>query len=167
MDILFHPIGVIHTPYKDHAPFQPVETDRGSFKIIIDKAYTEALHRLSDFHYIYVVYYLDRTGKKPEMTVRPPWAEGLEVGLFASRSPNRPNPVGISVVRLLKVEENTLVTSGLDVLDQTPLIDIKPYINELDAKPDANYGWMNDMNDREHQLIHIKGIPHNDENPVE
>lgn len=161
MDIVYHPIGKIHTPYKKYAPYQPVESEKGIFRVVVNKEYADGLYRLRDFQYIYVIYFMDRVGDKPVMTVEPPWAGDMKVGLFASRSPNRPNPIGISIVRILEIKGNEIYTSGLDVLDNTPLLDIKPYINELDAKSDANYGWLDDLDDREHLLLHIRGIPHN------
>ena len=95
------------------------------------------------------------------MIVSPPWAEGKRVGVFSSRSPLRPNPIGLSVVRVKSIVENRIYTSGLDVFDGTPLLDIKPYIKDLDSKTDANYGWVEEMDDMEHLVLHIKGIPHN------
>jgi tRNA (Thr-GGU) A37 N-methylase len=94
------------------------------------------------------------------MMIQPPWAKGKKVGLFASRSPVRPNPIGLSIVRIKKIIENKIYTSGLDVFDGTPLLDIKPYIKDLDDKFDADYGWIKEMDDTEHLSLHIKGIPH-------
>jgi tRNA-Thr(GGU) m(6)t(6)A37 methyltransferase TsaA len=82
------------------------------------------------------------------------------VGVFASRSPTRPNPIGLSVVRIKRIEGNVIHVSGLDVFDGTPLLDIKPYIDELDVKKDANLGWVGDMDDPEHLALHIQGVPH-------
>ena len=95
------------------------------------------------------------------MSVTPSWTpRKTKAGVFATRSPVRPNHIGLSVVRLLRREENTLYTSGMDVLDGTPLLDIKPYLADLDSKPDANYGWIEDIPNNDHLLLHIKGIPH-------
>ncbi len=160
MKITLQPIGTIHTPFKKYAPYQPVETDVEDFFVELKEEYTEGLAELSKFRYIYLIYYLDQIKKPVSMIVEPPWADGKKVGLFASRSPARPNPVGLSIVRLLKIEGNRLFTSGLDALDGTPLLDIKPYIKELDSKEEANYGWLDDLDDREHLMLHIKGIPH-------
>jgi len=98
--------------------------------------------------------------EKLSMTIRPPWIPGSEIGVFASRSPVRPNCLGLSIVRIKDISNNQIVTSGLDVFDGTPLLDIKPYINELDSKTDANYGWLEDLDDRDHLMMHIKGVPH-------
>ena len=94
------------------------------------------------------------------MTVSPPWTGGARVGVFASRSPVRPNSIGLSIVRIKKIIDNKVFTSGLDVFDGTPLLDIKPYIKDLDSKSDANYGWIKEIDGDEHLHLHIKGIPH-------
>ena len=160
MEIIFHPIGVIHTPYHDKAPYQPVETDEGNFQIEVFQEYREGLQDLESFRYIYLLYYIDRLTRQISMKVEPIWAGEITVGLFASRSPLRPNPIGLSVVKMLKIEENIIHTSGLDVFDGTPLLDIKPYIKDLDAKADANYGWIEKTGDLRHLALHILGIPH-------
>ena len=156
-------IGRIHTPYIDTAPYQPITDDSGVFKLILQEQYTSALQDVEKFRYIYVIYFLDRISPQKHYDhVSPPWAEGKQVGLFASRSPNRPNPIGLSIVEVKKIRGNVIYTSGLDVYDNTPLLDIKPYIQELDVKPDANYGWLQSDNkeDRDHLLLHIQGKPH-------
>jgi tRNA (Thr-GGU) A37 N-methylase len=94
------------------------------------------------------------------MSVSPSWTPGRNVGLFSSRSPVRPNPLGLSIVEVKRVTGNEVFTSGLDTFDGTPLLDIKPYIKDLDSKDDANYGWLEDLDDRDHLMLHIKGVPH-------
>jgi tRNA-Thr(GGU) m(6)t(6)A37 methyltransferase TsaA len=159
--IEFAPIGVIHTPYDTQAPYQPIDEDPGEFRIEVFPSYRDGLLQLERFHYIYVIYQLHKSVQITAMKVEPPWTTNTTVGVFASRSPKRPNGVGLSIVRLKRIEENVLYTAGLDVFDGTPLLDIKPYIQELDVKPKANYGWLDDIGDREHLTLHIKGIPHN------
>lgn len=154
-------IGVIRTPYHDSAPYQPVDEDAGEFCVVLDMKYAEGLTSLATFRYIYLIYYIDRLTRDPKMIVDPSWTPGTRVGLFASRSPVRPNPLGISIVRIKEIKDHRIFTSGLDVFDNTPLLDIKPYVKDLDSKCDANYGWLDDLGeDREHLLLHIKGIPH-------
>lgn len=126
----------------------------------MNQQYVDGLTKLGTFQYIYIIYYANRITSKVEMMVSPPWAEGKQVGVFASRSPVRPNTLGLSVVRIRRIIDNKIYTSGLDVFDETPLLDIKPYIKDLDNKSDANYGWVEEMNDMEHLALHIKGIPH-------
>jgi len=153
-------IGVIRTPYTDNAPYQPVEEDEGDFRIVVDSQYGDSLYKLEGFRYIYVIYYIHRVKQEFSEIVSPTWADGIKVGVFASRSPVRPNPIGISIVQIKGIKNNEIFTSGLDVFDGTPLLDIKPYIKDLDSKPDANYGWIEDVDNREHLLLHIRGIPH-------
>jgi len=160
MQINFQSIGIIHTPYREKAPYQPVESDEGTFSLEINPDYEAGLKDLDAFTYIYVLYFIDRLSEKVRMDVAPFWAGEIEVGLFASRSPLRPNPIGLSIVRILKVERNIITTSGLDVFDGTPLLDIKPYIKDLDSKTDANYGWVDKTGDMRHLALHILGIPH-------
>ena len=160
MDRRFRQIGIIKTPYQNNAPYQPLDRDTEECSILLDPQYIDGLHELEKFHYIYVIYYAHRVSRKTEMLITPPWAEGKEVGIFSSRSPARPNPIGLSIVRIKKIVGNRIHTSGLDVFDGTPLLDMKPYIKDLDNKNDANYGWIEEMDNMEHLTLHIKGIPH-------
>jgi len=160
LHIHFKQIGVIRTPYTDHAPYQPVADDTGDFRIVVDPQYQEGLQDLDRFRYIYVLYHVHRVKKEPSLMVHPAWVENTHVGVFASRSPVRPNALGLSIVQIKAIEKNQIITSGLDVFDQTPLLDIKPYIKDLDSKSDANYGWLEDFEDQDHLMMHIKGIPH-------
>jgi len=160
MDITYHPIGVIHTPYQEKAPYQPVESDKGEFYLELLPEYVSGLQDLDTFRYIYVLYHIDRLTREVSMKIEPLWVGEVEVGLFASRSPLRPNPLGLSVVKLLSVEGNKVMTTGLDVFNGTPLLDIKPYIKDLDSKLDADYGWVEKTGDLRHLALHILGIPH-------
>jgi len=153
-------IGVIQTPYINNAPYQPVDEDKGDFRIVIDPKYSDGLYRLDRFRYIYVIYYTHKVKRELSTIVSPPWTGGEKVGVFASRSAVRPNHIGLSIVRIKKIINNEVSTSGLDVFDGTPVLDIKPYVKDLDAKSDANYGWIEEIDDYEHLLLHIKGIPH-------
>ena len=145
MDIVFHPIGWIHTPYVEKVPFQPDPEAQGEFYIELNPEYKKGLYLLEQSEYIYVLFYIDRLKEKVTMLAKPPMAGGKEVGLFASRSPRRPNPIGLSAVRLKRIEGNRLDISGIDTLDNTPLLDIKPYIKRLDIKEDSNNGWLDQM----------------------
>ncbi len=162
LNIQLKPIGMIRTPYKERAPYQPIERDisEGKFRLILLPEYEKGLVELSKFTYIYVLSYLDRAGSVKKMTVSPPWPGGKKVGLFASRSPHRPNSIGISIVKLLRIEGREILTSPLDLFDYTPLLDIKPYFKELDSKEDANYGWLEGMEGKNHFIDHIRGVPH-------
>jgi tRNA-Thr(GGU) m(6)t(6)A37 methyltransferase TsaA len=139
--IELHSVGIIHTPYTDNAPRQPQPDAEGEFKIVVDERWEDGLYRLADFRYICVLFYLHRSHKEVPMRVAPMGRNDIRVGVFASRSPVRPNPIGFSVVRLKKIVKNTIFISGIDVFDGTPLLDLKPYIGSLDCKTDANDGW--------------------------
>lgn len=158
--IEFSAIGFIRTPYEEKAPYQPIDDDQGNFRIELFRSYQDGLVQLQRFRYIYVLYHAHKATTTSSLLVNPPWTTDTTVGIFASRSPRRPNSLGLSVVRLRRIENNVLYTSGLDVFDRTPLLDIKPYIQALDVKQDANYGWLEDIEDRDHLMLHVQGIPH-------
>ena len=127
----------------DNCPCFADESLSEEARIIVFPEYRAGLKDLKKFKYIYVLFYLDRPHKPCSLSAHPPSAPGLEVGVFASCSPNRPNPVGLSLVRLKRIEGNVLVTSAIDAYDHTPLLDLKPYFKDYDIKPRANNGWMN------------------------
>ncbi|MFW6384120.1 MAG: tRNA (N6-threonylcarbamoyladenosine(37)-N6)-methyltransferase TrmO [Halodesulfurarchaeum sp.] len=156
----YDPIGTISSPYEADAPFQPVP-DAGDFALELEPEFADGLDRLAAFTYAYVLFHLDRA-RDFSLSVRPPWRDGTEVGLFATRSPERPNPIGLSVVRIRAVGDARVEISPIDTFDGTPLLDVKPYVDGLDAKSDANVGWI-DLDaaaDQEHLSYHVKGIPH-------
>jgi len=161
LSINFKKIGIIETPYEKVAPYQPFEKDVNSFKVIIDPEYSEGLERLSSFKYIYLLYFIDKYNGEGDLVFKPDWTrEDIDVGIFASRSPGRPNPIGLSITLIKKIEKNIIYTTGLDVFNGTPLLDIKPYIKDLDVKPEANFGWLDELKDKGHFAKHLMGIPH-------
>lgn len=101
--------------------------------------FLDALADLAGFERLWLLYHLDRAAAfKPRVV---PYRDTVERGLFATRSPSRPNPIGLSAVRLISVERDGLLVEGLDVLDETPLLDIKPYVPEFDSHPSSKAGW--------------------------
>lgn len=161
VDIHLHAIGHIHTPYVDSAPYQPAEDDRDEFWITLEPQYREGLAGLEKFTYIYVLFSAHLLRGTASLTVTPPWAGGRhQVGVFASRSPQRPNPIGLSVVRLKRIVEGVVYTSALDAFNGTPVLDLKPYLAGLDVKPEANLGWLEGSGDAEHLALHVRGVPH-------
>ena len=154
-----HSIGRIITPYHERAPYQPVADEGSSFWLEVDEEYARGLEGLATFNYIYVLFYAHQS-RDFSLTVTPPWAGGKSTGIFSSRSPKRPNPLVLSVVKLLRVEGNRVYISGIDAFNGSPLLDIKPYIKDLDSKDDSNYGWIDLTGDDEHFKLHLKGIPH-------
>jgi len=145
MKIQFSPIGIIHTPYKEDSPYMNYEDIDGIFYIELNKEFTEGLHLLEKLNYCYIIFHIHKQKKQPRMKIFPPRGNGKEVGLFATRSPNRINPIGLTIARIKKIEGNKIYTHGLDILDGSPLLDIKPYIRDFDMKEDANLGWIEDI----------------------
>ncbi|SPF42078.1 conserved hypothetical protein [Candidatus Desulfosporosinus infrequens] len=161
MDISFQSIGIIHTPYfAFNTPHQPIPDAPGDFWITLNPEYASALKSLENSNYIYVLYHLDQASPTIELLTHSPWAPELEIGLFASRSPNRPNPIGLSIVQLKAIQGNELVISGIDAYNGTPLLDIKPYMHFLDSKEDANNGWFDSLPDKDHTMAHALGLSH-------
>ena len=141
MSLKLNPIGIIHSPYatKESCPIQGFYRPEGRGTVEVFSQYTEGLKDIDTFSHIILLYLFDRAGEIK--LVRPTFLDDEAHGIFASRHPCRPNSLGISVVRLLRRVENILEVEGIDVLDGTPLIDIKPYIPRFDWVPEANEGW--------------------------
>lgn len=141
MDITYHPIGVIHSPFKDLAgmPIQPSGEAAGPGTVELLPEYEPGLLDLSGFSHVILIYHLHRV-ERVSLTVQP-FLDATPHGIFATRAPTRPNPIGISVVRLLRVEGCTLSIEKLDILDGTPLLDLKPYVPEFDEHSHAHTGW--------------------------
>jgi formylmethanofuran dehydrogenase subunit E len=133
-------VGVIHSPYKEKkdAPFQG-RHEMANCRIEIFEAYAQALLDIDRCSHLYVLYWQDK-GDRKVLQTKTPWGPDIH-GVFATRSPNRPNPVGLCVVDLIEREGRFLEVRGLDALNGSPLIDIKPYSAAIDACPDARIGW--------------------------
>jgi len=142
MDIIFHPIGRIHSPFQDltDMPIQPSSETSASGRIEIFPEYAAGLKDLDGFSHIILIYYLHKV-KHTHLTVTP-FLDSQPRGVFATRAPVRPNPIGISIVPLLKIEGQILYIDQLDVLDGTPLLDIKPYVPDFDQRPNVRKGWL-------------------------
>ncbi len=139
--ITFEPIGVIRSPFVQPAgtPIQPAFARDARGSLELDPRYADALKDLEGFERIWVIYHLDRVG--PYQPVVVPFSDDVPHGLFATRAPCRPNPIGISVLRLISVVGSRVEVEGVDMLDGTPLLDIKPYIPEFDAVSPSLAGW--------------------------
>jgi tRNA-Thr(GGU) m(6)t(6)A37 methyltransferase TsaA len=138
------PIGVVHSPFteKMQAPRQPgvAQSADGSIELFAGRDFEHALEDLTTFRYIWILFWFDRAeGWRPK--VLPPRSEKRR-GVFATRSPHRPNPIGMSLVELVSVDGLVLAVKGLDLLEGTPVVDIKPYIPYADSRPDADHGWL-------------------------
>lgn len=135
------PIGIIHTPYKekDECPIQPLYASGAMGSVEIFEKYAAGLKDIETFSHIYLLYLFDRAGKIE--LIRPTFLDDEAHGIFAMRHPCRPNGIGMSIVKLKKRENNILTVEGVDVLDMTPLLDIKPYIPRFDRVETATGGW--------------------------
>jgi tRNA (adenine37-N6)-methyltransferase len=139
--VTFTPIGVVRTPFATHEgmPIQTVAA-RGVHGLVeLDPAYAEGLADLDGFTHLHLITHLHRTG--PASLRVKPYLDTTERGVFATRSPKRPNAIGLSLVRLVRIDGAVLHVEELDLLDGTPLLDIKPYVPPFDDRADARYGW--------------------------
>ena len=134
-------IGTIYSPYKtkEDCPIQGLVKPEGKGTVEILPEYEEALETIESFSHIILFYIFDKAGEIK--LSRPTFLDDTPHGVFASRHPCRPNGIGISIVKLEKREKNILEVSEIDILDNTPLIDIKPYIPRFDYRENANNGW--------------------------
>jgi tRNA-Thr(GGU) m(6)t(6)A37 methyltransferase TsaA len=141
LKIEFSPIGIIHSPYKElvGAPIQGFFSDGITAEIEVYPEFKEGLNDLDGFSHIILLYFFHKS-KDYRLLCRP-FLDNKERGLFSTRAPKRPNPIGLSVVELIKIEENIITIGSLDVIDNTPLLDIKPYIDVFDAKTKVKNGW--------------------------
>ncbi len=137
----YAPIGTIHTPFLDIAgmPIQPAGARGTKGTVEIFPRYREGLRDLDGFERIILIYALHQCTDHLLTVI--PFLDKSPRGIFATRSPKRPNAIGLSVVRLISVDEGTLNIEDVDMLDGTPLLDIKPYVPEFDACPASRCGW--------------------------
>jgi tRNA-Thr(GGU) m(6)t(6)A37 methyltransferase TsaA len=135
-------IGTIHSPFTSPQgmPIQPAGAVGVKGRVEVFQEFEAALEDLSGFSHIYLLYYF-HLAKSFALKVKP-FMDRVERGLFATRAPSRPNPIGISVVRLVGVDRNVLHVLDIDIVDQTPLLDIKPYVPEFDVRHAERIGWM-------------------------
>jgi tRNA-Thr(GGU) m(6)t(6)A37 methyltransferase TsaA len=135
-------IGVIHSPFTDpkSMPIQPVSENSAAGTVEVFPEFAAGLRDLEGFSHILLVYHFHRS-RAFSLTVIP-YLDTEPRGLFATRAPNRPNPIGLSLVRLTRVEGARLHVENIDVLDGTPLLDIKPHVPAFDCAPGARIGWL-------------------------
>ncbi len=141
------PIGIVHSGYEEkvEAPRQPqaARGQRGRIELFPGRNFEHALEDLEGWEYLWVIYAFHlNSGWRPK--VLPPRSESGRKGVFSTRSPHRPNPIGLSAVRLERIEGLTLHLVDVDMVDGTPVLDIKPYVPYTDAHPQARSGWLED-----------------------
>ena len=141
-EVKLKPIGIIHTPYKESKgiPIQGKFEKGAAGQIEIFPEYQEGLKDIEGFSHLILIYYFDRA--KEEKLIGKPFLEDKPHGIFAIRGPMRPNHIGLSIVKLEKVEGNIVTFSEVDMLDNTPLLDIKPYVSHFDSRQNVKNGWL-------------------------
>lgn len=142
-EIEYKPIGIIHSPFNEpeETPIQPSAARDIQGTVELFSEYVEGLKDLEGFSHITLIYHLHLS--KPYSLHVKPFMDDTLRGLFATRAPSRPNPIGISTVRLDKVEGVILYIRDVDIVDGTPLLDIKPYVPEFDVREKIKRGWLN------------------------
>ncbi|MBY8988651.1 MAG: tRNA (N6-threonylcarbamoyladenosine(37)-N6)-methyltransferase TrmO [Candidatus Lokiarchaeota archaeon] len=141
-DICFRPIGIIYSPFTNlkGIPIQPTMSNAKG-KIEIFKHYQDALKDLDGFSYIFCLYFFDMV-KLPVPLQSKSFLKDEILGVFAIRTPFRPNPIGLSILQLIEIKDNTIFVKNLDILDKTPVFDIKPYIPQFDNREKTKIGWL-------------------------
>ena len=142
MKITYKTIGKIRSPFKEPkgTPIQPTAEGTANGKIKLLPEYKEGLEDLDGFSHLILLYHCHKAGES-SLKVKP-FMEDKHHGIFSIRAPSRPNSIGLSIVRLEKIEDNILYIKDVDILDDTPLIDIKPYVPEFDRRDDVKIGWL-------------------------
>ena len=140
--ICFRPIGIIHSPFKkaEGTPIQASAAGDIQGTVEVFKEYAEGLCGLEDFSHIILIYHFNLS-RKTSLKVKP-YMDETEHGVFATRAPSRPNAIGISTVKLIDIKDNVLYIQEVDIIDGTPLLDIKPYVKEFDTRPSDKKGWL-------------------------
>lgn len=141
MSLEIKPIGVIRTPFKseDKIPIQSSKSEVIA-EVEVFSEYSAGLESLDGFSHIILLYWFHKA--QPLNLRVTPFLDTRERGLFSTRAPSRPNPIGLSIVRIMKIEGNIVRCLGADMLNDTPLIDIKPFVPEFDNRLDATSGWL-------------------------
>jgi tRNA-Thr(GGU) m(6)t(6)A37 methyltransferase TsaA len=148
MKIEYRPIGIVRSPHETTigTPIQPSRARGIEGTVEINEEYVEALSDLDGFSHIILICHLHRASDFKLKVV--PYLDTELRGLFATRAPSRPNPIGLSVVRLLGVDGRVLRIEGVDLLDGTPVLDIKPYVRDFDDQTQVRCGWLDDVRGR-------------------
>ena len=144
----FQPIGVLYSPYSEaqNMPIQPTGANDVSGSAEIYPQYQEGLRDLDGFSHLILLYHFHLV-TQAQLTVTP-FLDDQPHGVFATRAPKRPNPIGLSVVRLERIEGCVLYLLDVDVVNETPLLDIKPYVPEFDHRAATRLGWLEKSRDR-------------------
>jgi tRNA (adenine37-N6)-methyltransferase len=147
MEIIYLPIGYLFTPFEapEAMPIQPCSRIAGAGHAVIAEEFIAGLKDLETFSHVILIYHFHKK-TKTALLVKP-FLDQEERGIFATRAPVRPNAIGLSIVKLIKIEGNKLYFENLDMLNGTPLLDIKPYVPEFDRPANPTSGWLSGVKD--------------------
>jgi tRNA-Thr(GGU) m(6)t(6)A37 methyltransferase TsaA len=151
-NIVYRPIGIIHTPFREleNMPIQPSGAAGICGTVELYPEFAEGLKDLDGFSHLILLYRFHES-RGYSLTVTP-FLDSETRGVFATRAPKRPNPIGLSIVRLVRIQGSTLDIENVDILDRTPLLDIKPYVPEFDHQQDCRIGWLEQV----HRMVKTK-----------
>jgi tRNA-Thr(GGU) m(6)t(6)A37 methyltransferase TsaA len=140
--ITYYPIGILNSPFSsiEGMPIQPSAAKGIEGQIVLNEEYVDGLSDLEEFSHIMVVYHFHKS-KGYKITVKP-FLDEITHGVFATRAPRRPNSIGISVLKLNRIVDNILYVENVDILDGTPVLDIKPYASRFDNVEKERNGWL-------------------------
>jgi len=146
--INYRPIGVVHSPFQQMkgTPIQGIFAPEAEGSVEVFEEFAEGLRDVELFSHLYLLYCFHQAG--PGELVCVPFLDDQPRGIFATRAPRRPNAIGLSIVRLLARQGRVLRVGELDIMDGTPLLDIKPYVPQMDHRPEAGSGWVKDTRRR-------------------
>lgn len=146
--VLLTPIGIIKTPFKEKSgvPIQAKVGESIEGYIEIAQEYVDGLADLNEFSHIHIIFHFNQHNSyKLSVT---PYMDHVPRGLFSTRAPTRPNPIGLSLVELVSIEKNIIRFKGVDMLDNTPVLDIKPYFADFDSRQNTRSGWLDRVKKR-------------------
>ncbi len=140
--ITYHPIGRIETPFKDieNMPIQPGGAQGVRGKVVVFPEYQQGLRDLAGFSHVYLLYHFHQVVDHKLMVT--PFLDTEPRGIFSTRAPKRPNPIGLSVVKIIEIKDGILIVENVDMLNGSPLLDIKPYVSAFDHHESIRIGWL-------------------------
>jgi tRNA-Thr(GGU) m(6)t(6)A37 methyltransferase TsaA len=149
-EVIYKPIGVVHSPFKlpQDVPIQSAAAKGVAGSVEVFQEYVEGLKDVEGFSHLILVYHFHLA--QPYSLLVTPFMDKKLHGLFATRAPSRPNAIGVSIVRLTKIEQNLLHIQDVDIIDGTPLLDIKPFVPEFDQREAERIGWLEKKVDKLH-----------------
>jgi len=160
--VTYTPIGVIrsehHIPQK--TPVQPVYAQGCLGKAEVFPEFADGLRDIEGFSHLFLIYQFHQA--EPAKLILKPFLQDAEHGIFATRAPCRPNPIGLSIVEVVRREDNILYLDGVDILDETPLLDIKPYVSRFDRFDPARNGWQDEVDEETARDRGIRGFTKED-----